>query len=187
MSNFTKREKDILELCLRITNADKPSEAVDTFTEIMESITYSEVIWVVDELVSQNIPMEKLKTGINKFLNLFYNTLNKANIPTPKEKSFLYYLTQNNSELDSILKSTKPFLRDVNRDPENDAIKEQLIKRFEKLLQYDNQYIIKENILFPLLEKKWTNYRCLQVMWSFHDDIRRNLKKYIGDFTFRNP
>jgi uncharacterized protein len=126
--------------------------------------------------VRQNIPMEKLKTGINKFLNLFYNTLNKANIAVPKEKSFLYYLTQNNNELDAILKSTKPLLRDVNRDSENHELKAQLINKFKKLSQYDYQYIIKENILFPLLEKKWENYRCLQVMWSFHDDIRRNLK-----------
>ena len=51
MSDFTERENDILKICLRITDADKPSEAVETFTKVMKSITYSEVIWVVDEFI----------------------------------------------------------------------------------------------------------------------------------------
>lgn len=40
-------------------------------------------------------------------------------------------------------------------------------------------YQIKENLLFPILEKHWNNFRCVQVMWSIHDDIRRNLKELI--------
>ncbi len=179
MTDFTKRQKDILELCTRITNADKPSEAVEKYISIMETISYQEVIWVVDEMVKQEIPMQELKKGINKYLNLFYNSLNNAKLETPPRESFLGYLIQNNQELDTILKSIKPFLRDLNRDPERDDIKTELIKNLKKLLLFDKHYIIKENILFPLLEKKWENFRCLQVMWSFHDDIRRNIKKII--------
>jgi hypothetical protein len=45
------------------------------------------------------------------------------------------------------------------------------------LSRIDLHYQIKENVLFPVIEKYLPDYRCLQVMWSFHDDIRRNLKE----------
>jgi DUF438 domain-containing protein len=41
---------------------------------------------------------------------------------------------------------------------------------------YELHYIKKENILFPYLEKTFTQHRCLQLMWSFHDDFRKSVK-----------
>ncbi len=40
----------------------------------------------------------------------------------------------------------------------------------------EKHYVRKENILFPYFEKEYPNYKCLGVMWSIHDDIRRNQK-----------
>lgn len=40
--------------------------------------------------------------------------------------------------------------------------------------------ILKENILFPYLEKFWDNYLPLKVMWSLHDDIRKSLKEILN-------
>jgi DUF438 domain-containing protein len=34
-------------------------------------------------------------------------------------------------------------------------------------------------VLFPVIEQAWPDYRCLQIMWSFHDDIRRNIKSVL--------
>lgn len=44
---------------------------------------------------------------------------------------------------------------------------------------YGNYYLIKENVLFPVIEKYVPEFRCLSVMWSFHDDIKQNLKSAI--------
>jgi len=181
-STNLEREKDIFQLCLRITNGDKPSEAIDTYMKIVESINYREVIWVVDKLVKFEIPMPELKKGVNKFLNLFYNTLNEADNVKPKEKAFLWYMEQNNREMEERLKSVKPLLKKINRKSDDYVVIKQLINKLEDILRFDNHYIIKENILFPLLEKKWEHFRCLQVMWSFHDDIRKNIKKAIDIF-----
>lgn len=38
-------------------------------------------------------------------------------------------------------------------------------------------YSVKENVLFPVIERHYPNFDCLQVMWSFHDDIRQNLRQ----------
>ncbi len=183
MSEFTgklsQRQNNILALCMRILKAEKPSQAIEFYTDIMETISAEEVIWVVDEMVKQNIPMPELKTGINKFLNLFYNTLNNKPVEEPDERSFLGYLLQNNHELDIRLKAIKPLLRKLNQDENNKELINTLRDKFSDLLIFDKHYIIKENILFPVLEKCWKDFRCVQVMWSFHDDIRRNLKSII--------
>jgi PAS domain S-box-containing protein len=55
----------------------------------------------------------------------------------------------------------------------------ELIEKLNDLTRIDLHYQIKENVLFPLIEKHLPDYRCLQVMWSFHDDIRRNMKEAI--------
>lgn len=46
----------------------------------------------------------------------------------------------------------------------------------EDLMQMEKHYVRKENILFPYFEKEYPKYKCLGVMWSIHDDIRRNQK-----------
>jgi len=45
-----------------------------------------------------------------------------------------------------------------------------------KVKLYELHYIKKENILFPYIEKAFPQYRCLQLMWSFHDDFRKSIK-----------
>ena len=181
MPEFTdkqkERNKNILAFCMRILKAEKPAEAVEKYRDIMETITASDVIWLVDEMVKQNIPMPELKTGINKILNLFYNTLNNNPIETPAKYSFLGYLSQNNHELDIRLKALKPLLKQINREPDNTVLIDTLKDTFLDLYVFCHHYTIKENILFPVLEKNWKDYRCVQVMWSFHDDIRRNIKE----------
>ncbi|HSH51283.1 MAG TPA: PAS domain-containing protein [Bacteroidales bacterium] len=174
-----ERRQRLLQFCLQIMNADNPVQAVEQNRDVMDTVSADEVIWVVDELVKQEIPMNPLKSGINKILNLFYNTLNNTPDINLPEKSFLDYLQKNNAVMDEKLKSIKPLVRRINKEPIKNKIKNTLKEKFESLLPFDNHYIIKENILFPLLEKYWKDYRCVQVMWSFHDDIRRNIKKII--------
>jgi DUF438 domain-containing protein len=168
-----------MKFSLQIMHAENPVQAVEQNRDIMETVTPEEVIWVVDELVKQEIPMNHLKSGINKILNLFYNALNNTPDVLLPEKSFLYYIQQNNAMMDEKLKSIKPLVRRINKETITDEIRNTLKEKFKELLPFENHYVIKENILFPFLEKYWEDYRCVQVMWSFHDDIRRNIKEII--------
>ncbi|MFH1001221.1 MAG: PAS domain-containing protein, partial [Bacteroidota bacterium] len=49
-----------------------------------------------------------------------------------------------------------------------------------ELQKIELHYTAKENILFPQLEAHWKEYGCLKLMWSFHDDIRQNLKQILA-------
>ncbi len=191
MSEFTNkqavRNKKILDFSLKIINGYNPSKTVRDNRALMDTVSYREVIWVVDALVRKEMPMPDLKRGINKLLNLFYKALNEAETETPPENSFLDYIVQNYREADRRLKEIKPLLRRFNTEKESAEVSRALKDYFRGLLPVDNLYVIKENLLFPLIEKEWDDFRCVQVMWSFHDDIRRNLRHIIAaleDYPF---
>lgn len=183
MSEFTHKQQErktrLLTFCLQIINADKPVTAVEQNRDIMETVTAQEVIWVVDELVKQKIGIQELKKGVNKVLNLFYNSLNKIPHSDFPDKSFLFYLKCNNSEMEIRLKKLKPLIRQINNEEVTIQLKNIIKLGFVDLQIFSNHYIIKENVLFPVLENYWSDYRCLQVMWSFQDDIKRNIKEII--------
>ena len=167
------------EFCLAVTNSENVSELYKKNQDLVNNITPVDIINVVDALVIQGVDMAKLKTGINKFINLFYKTIN--NYPSSKliKDSFLDYLYRNNVVLEEKLKSVRPFVKEINKIEDKTVLFDEIKQRFIEIEKFTQFYVIKENILFPALEKYWNNYRCVQVMWSFHDDIRRNLKKII--------
>jgi DUF438 domain-containing protein len=68
----------------------------------------------------------------------------------------------------------KVFFKGENQD--FSTLRHKLMQYVEQLKTYELHYIKKENILFPYIEKTFPQYRCLQLMWSFHDDFRRSLK-----------
>lgn len=183
MSEFTQKQQErqnrLYNFCVQIFNADKPVTAVEQNRDIMDSVTAAEVIWVVDEMVKNIADMQELKTGINKILNLFHKALDNKPDPDLEDKSFLFYLRANNAEMDNRLKNLKPFIRQINKEEITKSLRNVIREQFVEILQFETHYIIKENLLFPMLEKYWPDYRCVKVMWSFHDDIRRNLKEII--------
>lgn len=136
----------------------------------------SDIIRLVDMLVQNNVPMAGLKTGISKFLSVIHKTLLSGEIHVPDHDSLLDFCIRNNSELDLLLKTVRPLLKAINDNPSDFLTREELLKKFTMLENYGSYYRIKENVLFPMLEKQWKDYRCVKVMWSLHDDVRKNLR-----------
>lgn len=157
-----------------------PASMVRENSALIDNITPSEVISLVDELVGMDIPLDELKSGINKILNLFYRNLNDTRAAKTTQGSFLDILQRNNAEMAERLKNMRPLIRKINKNPNDVKTKQALLEGFTGLKPFDNHYVIKENVLFPALEKQWPDYRCLQVMWSFHDDIRNNRKQIVS-------
>ena len=181
MSEFTNHKRNrvekLLELFRLIIQEEITSEQAASYKPTIDRTEPADVIEVVDQLVQLQIPMPQLKKGINKALNLLNKSLQEFPYQSPVTGSFLYVLNQNNEQIDLRLKTIRPLLKEINQG--NRLVKNELKDKFTDLSRIDLHYQIKENIFFPLVEKYLPNYRCLQVMWSFHDDIRRNLKEII--------
>ncbi|MCK5765753.1 MAG: DUF438 domain-containing protein [Bacteroidales bacterium] len=184
MSEFKKERAQLpdglIDFSLKIIKGEKPAEAVKANQELIDSVNPMQVITLVDVLVGMNLPMPELKSGINKLLNLFFVALDNYPDAVIEKDSFPDLLRRNNEEMDRRLKSMRPLIRKVNKNKHDPETKKDLLEGFHGLMVFENHYVIKENVLFPVLEKYWPDYKCLQVMWSFHDDIRRNLKQIIS-------
>lgn len=136
-----------------------------------------DIIDLVDKLMSENIPLAELKTGVNKFLNVLGNTIRKLPEARAGEGSFIWLLQQNNKQLSEKLGRFKTLVKALNSTPNLNGLWQQAAEEINEIAAFEAYYTIKENVLFPVIEKHWTNHRCTQLMWSFHDDIRNALQQ----------
>jgi uncharacterized protein len=149
--------------------------AKDSYTEhklLLDTVNARETMQVIDSLLLEDIPFEQVKANIGKLLNLFYKSLKNNDWQKPSEGHFLYYMMQENREVEKIMDALKSALK----TPSDTTRMKELLPLIETLKEYELHYIKKENILFPYIENTFPQYRCLQLMWSFHDDFRRLLK-----------
>ncbi len=183
MSEITKhklkRVEQLETLFFGILKGEKLGELVREHQGVIDSCVSSDVIAVVDKLVVKKVPMDELKTGINKLLNLLNKTLSEQTYFPPGKESYLGVCVENNRLMEERLLKIKPLFRGVNKQAGDESIKNELLERLIDLEKFGKYYTIKENLLFPVVEKYIPDYRCLQVMWSFHDDIRRNVSSSI--------
>ncbi|OFX60796.1 MAG: hypothetical protein A2066_07360 [Bacteroidetes bacterium GWB2_41_8] len=183
MSEFTnhkeKRIAKLVELFELVIRGEMNAGLVKEYQDVIDRTGPADVIEVVDWLIHLKIPMPELKKGINKALNLLNKPLQEFSYTPPATDSFTGCLIQNNEQLDLRLKAIRPLLKELNLAPENQYFRNELKGKFTDLAKMDQHYQIKENVFFPLIEEFMPDYRCLQVMWSFHDDIRSNIKAVI--------
>ncbi len=167
----------LLRFALRVIDGPDPATAVAADRELINRITPASLITLVDDLVRQEIPIERLKPGVNKLIHLFNRSLSAQTSSLPEQYPLLNTMRQNNHQAESALSALRPLLTRLVRKPDDIALLSDIRKQLLVLKRFTAHYTIKENAVFPLLEKRWPDFRCLAVMWSVHDDIRRHLKE----------
>ncbi len=165
--NIHKLEKLFTDLML-----EHPAFAVKEAQSWINKVRPTEIVGLVDRLMQQEMPMPQLKKGINKLLNLLSKHLNETE--TILNDPFLKLLSKDNQLMINRLQDLKADIKQVNEKPERD-LATQIAGKFAELERFEKHYSLIQNILFPLLEKHWNDYRCISVMWSYHDDVKRNL------------
>ena len=180
MSEFTnhndKKINKLLELSQVIINKNKPAEYVKANMDMIEAIMPSDVIRLVHLLVEEGYEMVELKKHVSKLVNLFYKALNNYPTAMPSENDLLFYLQKNSEKMMSDLNALKPIIKALNLEGVTDKRIVELKNGFDKMSIYSHYFTVKENLLFPIIEKLWDDYKCVHLMWSIHDDIRTYLK-----------
>ncbi len=183
MSELSKKQEhrlkkliEVSELTLRTGNARSFIIANQDF---IPTVIPSDFILLFHELVNKGYGIEELKTCSSKILNIFHIPIDNFKRIEPMPHTFLATLEANNAEMEKVLNAISPVFKKFNKQPDNTEFRDQLIQLFIKLNSFSSYYVIKENVLFPIIEQAWPDYRCLQIMWSFHDDIKRNIKNIL--------
>ncbi len=181
INNKEKRIEKLLEYSIGIIEGKKNKKYVEQYQQYIDMLTAHDVMHVVDMLINKGISISVLKTSIGKILNIFYKPLESKKWKNLKKIDFLNYLIQENDEVQKILESIKTLLKKINKEKEpfNSSEFSVLKSKISELKKYIIHYDKKENILFPYIEKRTNNFRCTQLMWAFHDDIRNSLKKLL--------
>jgi len=156
---------------------------IKTYETAIEQAQAYDVVAVIDRLMQDDIELEKLKSGVNRSLNMLYKSLVSQKIPDYSTKSFFGMLQSENNALNERLIELRAPIKAFNaKGADNAQIKTALYsieKAVDALGEFNLHYIKKENILFPHIEKHLPEYRCLPMMWSYHDDIRRYRKAIV--------
>ncbi len=181
INNPEKRVEDLLVFSLGMMSGEDGRMLLEKYKEAIEHVTPHDMLKLEDKQMQMGIKPKAIKKDVDKVINVFFNKLKEYSWEKPKEGTFLYYLMLENrayefklNEVKKIIKSYKG--REVS---DFDQLKNDLLSRFKEFSEFEHHYVKKENILFPFLEKKWSSYRPLTVMWSLHDDIRKKLKQII--------
>jgi hypothetical protein len=175
-----RKLEEVSHLLLETGNAYSFIIANKTF---IDTVIPDDFITLFDKLVKEGYPIEDLKILSNKVLNIFHLPILNFQRIEPKQNSFLGLLEQNNQEMEQVLNRIRPVFKAFVKDSNNSKLKTELLTLFIRLELFAYHYTIKENVLFPVIEKSRHDYRCLQIMWSFHDDIKRNIKTVINQLS----
>ncbi|MCU4158316.1 DUF438 domain-containing protein [Carboxylicivirga sp. A043] len=190
MSEFTNtkqaRVEKLLEVSKLILETGNAHSFIIENKDFIPTVIPTDFITLFDEIIKQGYKMEDIKVLTNKVLNIFHVPIRDFVRVEPKPDSFLNVLEQNNHEMEVLLDKIRPFFKQFVKETDNTDLNKKLIELFSQLEVFAKHYTIKENVLFPIIEETWPDYRCLQIMWSFHDDIRRNIKSVITQLQVGN-
>ncbi|MDX9930230.1 MAG: PAS domain-containing protein [Bacteroidales bacterium] len=160
-----------------MTNTDVKG-LITRHRKVIDRATPHQTMEVLDNLIRSGFTVAEVKDNVGKILNMLHKALAAFRWPKPGEDHFLHWLMLENREAEKHLKRlralTKRYFNGI--DENEDDLCRLMLETINSLRGYELHYIKKENILFPHIEREYPSYRCLHVMWSFHDDFRSSMK-----------
>ena len=182
MSEFTNTAKTRIGLLnkymLGIIEGKNGAQLIKDLAIKTENFVPSDILGAFNLFFEATQDLEKMKMASNKLFNILFETLKAYPALKEEPKSFIDYLKKDNALAAEKLKEIKPLIKKINKKIDTETLLE-LNKSFSDLEKFTWHYTVKENILFPILETHWEEHDCLKLMWSFHDDIRRNFRRTI--------
>jgi len=187
IGSLPDKARDVYEITKGLIKGENGKCIYDKYKDVISKISALDVIVGFDLIVNDGFEMTDIKIAVSKALNLFYKSLIQYDLPIYSEDNILYYLAEDNDKLLEKINEFKKIVKKISKEGDISSVKNDLLDHIFNLENFDKHYIIKENILFPLIEKSFKYYGCLKIMWSIHDDIRnclKNLKKVIESSHF---
>ncbi len=184
MSEFTntieQRAKILSDFMYELIEKGNGSELVKKYRILEIRFIPKDILPAFDYLFEREKDIEKIRVVSNKIFNLLYKTLSSyPSLPLP-QRSLLELLAKDNAEMKKFLQENKKLIKDLNKMPYDEQLRERLSQRFEQLLGFYRHYEVLQNVLFPVLEQKWKYNKCLQLLWYIQDKVRDDIKKTLG-------
>lgn len=182
--NTHKHYMKLQAYCCGMVEGKNGKALYEKYRNETDAVTAAETMQLLDYLL-QHYSFEAVKNIVGKLINTFYKSLKKQTWEKPAENHFLSYLMLENRGVEKIIDEIRIVVKVLFSQSEKDEneLATRLLRLINDLKSYELHYLKKENILFPFIESTFPEYRCLQLMWSFHDDFRktlRNIEELLG-------
>lgn len=169
-----KKIERIAQYIEQIAQGNHTMDLYREYEEDILSVEADELFTLLNDRIVLGETPKQILVYLDRLMHVFAQSLNHNDCPIT-EDSFIDHMNKENQALSQRLEKIKALLtqKDYLR------IKKELLSRFEELLEFQVHYIKKENILFPLLEKKDDKYAGVSIMWTLHDQLRNTLKDIV--------
>ncbi len=173
LNNHSERIEKLLRIAHAVINSDNQRKQITDNWDVVETVTPYEVMEVLDSLLQEDIPFETIKENTGKLINVFFKSLSGIEWKKPTEGHLLNLMMQENREVEKIMEILREELKACSKSEDIPAAR--LLTSVKALKEYELHYTKKENVIFPVIESTFSKYRCLSLMWSFHDDFRDSI------------
>ena len=149
-------------------------ELYEKYKEEIEKVTPRDAFVIFNYLIDDGMSITTVLKNLDKVINVFYKSLKEYKWEKPEIDTFLNYLIKENEALIEIMEQMKEIIK-IKSDWFCD---DKFIQLFNEIKDFHVHYTKKENLLFPIMEKKNKDFNGLKIMWALHDEGRKNIKDF---------
>ena len=160
----------IAEYIDEISMGNHSMELYRLYEDDILSIESDELFTLFFNRLKQGETPEQILIYLDRLMHVFAQSLEKNPVTIP-EDSYIAHLLLENQEMSKRMDIIKKIL--AKGDVEK--CRDELLDKFEELLQFNVHYVKKENILFPYLEKSDQKFTGVSIMWTLHDQTRKKI------------
>ncbi|SES37520.1 DUF438 domain-containing protein [Salipaludibacillus aurantiacus] len=176
----SERQQLLKEIIKELHEGKSVSEVKERFTKAVDQVTVSDISKMEQALMEEEgISVEEVQRLCSVHTEVFKGSIEEIHQkegPEHTQGHPVHTFIQENKEIDRHVNFTLKLHRDQFEKVESEETANKLIKDLIKLLEIDNHYSRKENLLFPYLER-YGIFGPTKVMWGVDDRIRATVKE----------
>jgi DUF438 domain-containing protein len=179
INNHSQRKETIKEALKQIHAGIPYQEVKQVFTDILKNASAGEIAEIEQALIADGLPVEDIQYLCDVHVAMFRESLDRQQPAELIPGHPVYTFNAENELANLLLNECGQLVQRANTQPTRENL-DKLRDSIVKLMEFDNHYLRKENLLFPFMEKYGFSGPS-SVMWGIHDDIRKSWKEMLKD------
>jgi uncharacterized protein len=177
INNVSKRKEQLKEALRRLHQGTPLDELRAEFTDVLKNASAGEIAQIEQALIQEGLPVEEIQNLCDIHVALFREGLDQQPTPEMLPGHPVYTFRAENELAALVLNEVKAAVVTFKVDPSAD-VRDSLIGKLHKLMEFEKHYARKEEYLFPYLERYQFSGPS-SVMWGIHDQTRKAWKSML--------
>ncbi|OIJ13933.1 PAS domain S-box protein [Anaerobacillus alkalilacustris] len=178
--NQSQRQKLLKEIIKELHDGKNVDEVKERFQQAIDKVSVNEISQMEQALmIEEGISVEEVQRLCSVHTEVFKGSIEEIHSDEAlgtKPGHPVHTFFKENREIDKFVNFKLSLHKDQYQRDQSDENKEKLFNDLTELLEIDNHYSRKENLLFPYLEKVGI-FGPTKVMWGVDDRIRAAIKE----------